>query len=284
VGEEICAVVLNFLTGGSMPADLNHTFVVLTPKVRKPVDMKELRPISLCNVSYKLISKVLANRLKKILPMIIDEHQSAFVPGRLITDNILLSSEVFHFMKNNQANKRGYMALKLDMSKAYDRVEWDFLRSVMTKMGFPSQWIERVMLCVSSVSYSFLVNGQPTNAILPQRGLRQGDPLSPYLFLLCTEGFGGLIKQALAKGELQGLAITRKSPMVSHLFFADDSLIFTRANSNMAASIKSIIQRYEHMSGQKINFDKSEISFSHGLGRNIRDNIRNFLGMNEVKT
>lgn len=117
VGEELCSMILTFLHGGNMPADLNHTFVVLIPKVRKPVDMKDLRPISLYNVSYKLISKVLANWLKSILPSIIDENQSAFVSGRLITDNILLSSENFDFMNHNQAKKRGYMALTLDMSK-----------------------------------------------------------------------------------------------------------------------------------------------------------------------
>lgn len=121
VGDGICNLALNFLNGGNMLTELNHTFVVLVPKVRKPHEMKDLRPISLCNVSYKIISKVLANRLKKFLPTIIDEHQSAFVPGRLITDNILLSSEVFHSMKHNQAKNYGYMALKLDMSKAYDR-------------------------------------------------------------------------------------------------------------------------------------------------------------------
>lgn len=99
--------------------------------------MKDLRPISLCNVSYKIISKVLANRLKSILPFIIDDSQSAFVPGWLITDNIILSSEIFHFMRQNKDTKRGYMALKLDMSKAFDKVEWDFLSAVMTKMGFP---------------------------------------------------------------------------------------------------------------------------------------------------
>lgn len=98
VGDEICSIVLAFLNDGHMPADLNHTFVVLIPKVRKPVEMKELRPISLCNVTYKLISKVLANRLKNILPTIINESQSAFVPGRLITDNVIVSSEIFHYI------------------------------------------------------------------------------------------------------------------------------------------------------------------------------------------
>lgn len=109
LGEELCSLVLGFLNGGNMPADLNHTFVALIPKVREPTDMKDLRPISLCNVSYKFISKVLANRLKKILPVIISDNQSAFVPGRLFTDNVLLSSEVFHFMKHNQAKKQGYI-------------------------------------------------------------------------------------------------------------------------------------------------------------------------------
>lgn len=106
-----------------MPDRLNETHVVLIPKVKKPKEMKNLRPISLCNISYKLISKVMANRLKVLLPDIIDDNQSAFVPRRLITDNVLLASEVFHFMKTSPARKRGYMALKLDMSKAYDRIE-----------------------------------------------------------------------------------------------------------------------------------------------------------------
>lgn len=283
VGEEISAVVLKFLNGVSMPEELNHTLVVLIPKVRKPVDMKDLRPISLCNVSYKLISKVLANHLKKILPSIIEENQSAFVSGRLINDNILLSSEVFHFMRHNPAKKRGYMALKLDMSKAYNRIEWDFLCVVMLKMGFPSSWVDRVMICISSVTYSFLINGQPTDPIIPKRRLRQGDPIFPYLFLLCAEGLGGLLNQAHMENRLHGISVCRGAPSITHLFFVDNSIIFARTNLGNAAAIKSILSSYEQLSGQKINGDKSAISFSKGLECGIRSSIYSLLEMEEVQ-
>lgn len=121
-------------------------------------------------------------------------------------------------MRNNQAKSRGSMALKLDMSKAYDRVEWDYLACVLITMGFPATWIDRVMICVTTVSYSFLVNGTVSDVIVPNRGLRQGDPLSPYLFLLCVVGLGALIKQAHQDNIIHGISIVRKAPLISHLF------------------------------------------------------------------
>lgn len=175
------------------------------------------------------------------------------------------------------------MALKLDMSKAYDRIEWDFLQLIMVKLGFLRQWVERVMLCVSTVSYSFLINGQPTEPIVPQRGLRQGDPISPYLFLLCAEGFGCLLREAHDAGRFHGISICRGAPSVSHLFFADDSLLFTRASLDDAEVIKAILHTYEGLSGQKINIEKCEISFSHGVMNSTRECIRLFLGMTEVQ-
>lgn len=190
---------------------------MLIPKKKDPANMKDLRPISLCNVSYKLISKVLANRLKKFLPSFIT--QSAFVPGRLITYNILVAFEVFHHMKRMNAKKRGNMAIKLDMSKAYDRIDWDYLQKIMMKMGFSDRWIDRIIKCVSTVTYSFLVNGKPTEIVTPHQGLRQGDPISPYLFLLCAEGLGAMLQQAQDLNLIHGIAVAQGAPPITHLFF-----------------------------------------------------------------
>jgi hypothetical protein len=127
MGEKIVEEVLNVLRGGELPEGWNDTYVVLIPKVKEPSRIKDLRPISLCNVLYKLVYKVLTNRLKIILLDIISDNQSAFVPGRLITDNILLAYETTHFMKSRRKKGESYVAVKADMSKDYDRVEWEFL-------------------------------------------------------------------------------------------------------------------------------------------------------------
>jgi hypothetical protein len=181
VGPQVIKEVLGVLNGGPIPAEWNDTWVTLIPKVKNPEAMKDLRPISLCNVVYKLISKVLANRLKSILNELIAPNQSAFVPGRLITDNILLAYEVTHFMKNKRSGADGVAALKLDMSKAYDRVEWSFLEEMMRRLGFHENWIALIMKCCSTVKYRFKLNGSLTDEVVPGRGLQQGDPISPYI-------------------------------------------------------------------------------------------------------
>lgn len=143
--------VLHFLNGGGMPNNWNDTTVVLIPKTHNLEKWKDLRPISLCNVVYKIASKVLTNRLKRILPDIISQNQSAFVPGRLITDNILIAYELTHFLQNKRWGTDGYAAVKLDMSKAYDRVEWLFVQKMMEKLGFLERWIDLITKCISSV-------------------------------------------------------------------------------------------------------------------------------------
>jgi len=177
VGDQVSKEVLTVLNGGDMPENWNDTVIALIPRVTNPEKVTDLRPISLCNVVYKLISKVLANRLKLVLPDIISPTQSAFVPGRLISDNILIAYELTHYMLNKRKGSAGYAAIKLDMSKAYDRVEWSFLSQMMQKLGFCSEWIQLMMKCVSTVKYQIKVNGALSNVFVPERGLRQGDPL-----------------------------------------------------------------------------------------------------------
>lgn len=155
-----------------MSVGWNDTVVVFIPEIPQPERIKDLRPISLCNAIYKIASKVLSNRLKIILPNIISLNQSTFVPGQLITDNVLLAYEFTHFMKNKRSGPEGYAAIKLDISKAYDRVEWDFLRRMMERMGFTAQWIQIIMRCISTVSYKIKINGDLTETITPERGLQ----------------------------------------------------------------------------------------------------------------
>ena len=162
---------------------------------------------------------MLANRLKKVLPHIISESQSAFQSDKAISDNILVAFETLHHMKMKKSGKMGYMALKLDMSKVYDRLEWVFLQMIMEKMGFHSTWIGWILECLKSVTYSILVNGEPKGHNIPTRGIRQGDPLSPYLFLLCSKGINELIEHALDRKHIKGVSLCRNGSKISHLLF-----------------------------------------------------------------
>ena len=143
--------VLSSLNSGRMPCRLNETYICLIPKVKSPQKITKFRLISLCNMVYKLISKILAKKLKRVLAAVIDESQSAFAPGRLITDNMLVAFETMHYIDQRKKGKEALIAIKLDMSKAYDRVEWVYLEAMMRKMGFHKRWISLIMMCVTTV-------------------------------------------------------------------------------------------------------------------------------------
>ena len=198
VGDDVIEVVLSVLSSGHMLHKMNYTHIVLIPKINGPKHVADLRPIRLANVVFRIVSKVLANQLKQILPNVISESQSAFVPNQLITDNTTVAFEILHKMRNKRRGKKGQIVIKLDISKAYDYVEWRFLRSIMLKLGIDEQGVRLAMEKVCTTSYSVLINGEPRGYITPSRGIRQGDPRSPYLFLLCAEGLSSLVCHVVA--------------------------------------------------------------------------------------
>lgn len=152
----------------------------------------------------------------------------------------------------------------------------------MRRMGFSEKWISLIMLCVTTVSYKIRVNGEFTRTIWPQRGLRQGDPLSPYLFIICAEAFSALMENAGRRGQLEGVRICPGAPRVSHLFFADDSLIFIKASVSGAAHLQQILSLYENASGQVINKDKTAVFFSKNTPPPIRAQMMAELGITQI--
>lgn len=278
IKETLVRDLSRILNNGAGLGEWNKTIISLIPKTKDPITMKDYRPISLCNVNYKIIARAITNRFRHVLAQIIDPSQSAFVPGRLITDNVLISYECMHWLRSTNSSI-GYAALKLDLSKAYDRIEWRYLEQLMRRMGFSDSWIHLILRCVTSVSYAFKINGSIVGNVRPSRGLRQGDPLSPYLFVLCAQGLSSLIHSQVRASALRGVRIARDDPMISHLFFADDSLIFFRATKQDCKELQACLSTYEKASGQLINYDKSAITFSSKTPRHSREFIRLRLNM-----
>lgn len=253
VGPEMVKEVQLFFQSGIMPRTINETHVRLIPKGTGAKKVADYRPIALCNVYYKLISKLISRRLHPLLQGLISEMQSAFVPRRAISDNVLITHEVLHYLKTSKAEKHCSMAIKTDMRKAYDRLEWSFIRLVLEKMNFHPMLIHWIMQCIITVTYTFIINGAARGFVKPERGIRQGDPLSPYLFILCSEVLSGLCANAQSKGLLKGVSIAAHCPSINHLLFEDDTMFFCKANRKTAESLKALLTTYEAVSGQLIN-------------------------------
>ena len=175
---EVLGFLKEFFEHNQFVKSLNATFLVLIPKGRTVEDLKDLRPISLVGSLYKILSKVLANRIKRVMGVIISQSQNAFVEGRQILDAVLIANEAVDSILRRKENG---ILCKLDIEKAYDHISWDFLLQIMERMGFGSKWISWIKWCISTASFSVLVNGSSTGFFMSSRGLRQGDPLHLWL-------------------------------------------------------------------------------------------------------
>ncbi|XP_074299645.1 uncharacterized protein LOC141630789 [Silene latifolia] len=281
IADSLCEMVIKALEGKGMPVGLNDTHLVLIPKVPSPETIYQFRPISLCNVVYKIICKTLANRIKKVLPHLISETQSGFVPGRQITDNIVVFQKVIHSMRKRKG-KQGFIAIKIDLEKAYDRLRWSFIRDTMKDMGFPGLLVDVVMECVTSTRMQVLWNGEPTKQFTPTRGVRQGDPLSSYLFVMCLEKLQQAIDLEVRNKNWRPIVVGRNGPSITNLFFADDMVLFGEANEEQALVMRYVLDNFCEASGEKISSAKSRVFFSSNTAEEIRSKVSTTLGFEET--
>jgi hypothetical protein len=209
--EDVIAAVRKFLDTGQMSAGVNETTIVLLPKKDDPEQLKDSRPISLCNVIYKVMSKCLVNRLRPLLQDLICPMKSAFISGRLITDNMLIAFECLHAMEQGNRFCKEFATLKLDLTKAYDRVHWGYLEDILLRLSFQRKWVQCIMACVTIMRYPVRFNNVALESFVPSRGLHQGDPLSPYLFLFVADGFSRLIQEQVWHRSIEEMHICRQA-------------------------------------------------------------------------
>lgn len=218
--DDICRMVKLAFQRCLLPEHINKTLIALVPKVDNPILMSNLRPISLCNTIYKIISKILVAWLRPIMSQTINPAQSSFVLGRQITDNILIVQEVLNLFRRSRGRK-AYMAWKIDLSKTYDRMGWKFIMDVLWEIGIRGRVYELIKQCITTVTYQVLVNGEKIEEFKPGCGLRQGDPLSLYLFVMGMEKLSQLISVCVDAGIWKAVKVSRNGHLTHRIQLAN---------------------------------------------------------------
>ncbi|XP_056688055.1 uncharacterized protein [Spinacia oleracea] len=273
--EDIYRAVQEFFATGRMLKQINNTTVTLIPKVQNATNIKDFRPIACCSVVYKLISKILTHRMQSVIGEVVNNAQAGFIPGRNIADNILLATELVKCYSRKHISPR--CMIKVDLKKAYDSLEWPFLKSMMQELGFSDLFIKWVMQCLSTVSYSILVNGFPTMPITAKKGLRQGDPMSPYLFALGMEYLSRSLAVATSEGRFNFHPRCKKLG-ISHMMFADDLLMFARADVPSVNSLFGAFLKFSAASGLSANLHKSDV-YTAGISADVETQIFDVIGI-----
>jgi len=256
IKKDFVRMIKNVFRNHKLGENTKSSHIGLIPKEVNPLSFDRFRPISLCNVSYKIVTKILANRLKKFLPLLISENQGGFAPSRQITDNVILIQEAIHSSLNR--GERG-MIIKLDMANAFDRVDYSFLTAVLKKFGLSNNFISIINGCISNPWTAPLINGRPSNYFRSSRGLRQGCPLSPFLYIIMAETLSIHLEHLRRQKEITGICIERGIKEINHSLFADDTLIIGGASSLMARRFKRVLDAFLTASGGKLNNIKCKI-------------------------
>lgn len=262
-------MVKNVFKNYKMGENTKSSHLALIPKDINPLSFDRFRPISLCNVSYKIVTKILANRLKKLLPLLISENQGGFVPKRQIRDNVILIQEAIHSSINRK--ERG-MIIKLDMANAFDSVDHHFLTAVLRKFGISNNFISIITGCISNPWTAPLINGHPSSYFRSTRGLRQGCPLSPFLYIIMAETLSIHLEKLRKQKEITGISIERGTKEINHSLFADDTLLIRGASSLIAKRFKKVLDAFLAALGGKLNNKKCKI-YTWNVSFQIRQRI-----------
>lgn len=276
IQSDVVDMVRGFFLGDYLHAGVSTTLITLLPKIDNPKALTDFRPISLCTFASKLISKILASRFAQILPQLINEQQYGFVKGRSIHESIALAQEMVSDL--DRRSEGGNIVFKYDMSKAYDRLEWRFLLRTMRSMGFSHIAQDLVYRSISNIRYRVSVNGFHSNEFGSSRGVRQGDPLSPLLFIMAQQILSYNLNNKQQRGELMPYRLGRSVVPISHLFYADDMLLFANGHSRSLQRLKRLMNNYEVSSGQQINLDKSAFYASKRIPRHRLSRIQHVTG------
>ncbi|KAJ9544401.1 hypothetical protein OSB04_024108 [Centaurea solstitialis] len=256
VGNDFYKALKDFEDNPSHIAASNASFIALVPKAKDPLRINENRPIHLMGCVSKVISKVLADRLKLVVGDIISPVQTAFVKGRQILDGPLIVNEIISWAKRL---KNKLFIFKVDFEKAFDNIRWNFLWEILDQMNFGRRWISWIKGIICTAKVSVLVNGSPTNQFGLEKGVRQGDPLSPYLFIIAMEGLVAALKEASDKNLLSGVVLPNQGPSISSLHYADDAIFLGKWNEANLRNLLKILKCFHLASGLKINWCKSTL-------------------------
>ena len=255
-----------------VPEYLNQTLVFLIPKQPDPETVSQYRPISLCNTIYKVVSKIIVLRLLPLLPSLISPMQTAFLERRRGTNNVIIAQELIYSLRKRKGTT-GYMVMKVDLEKAYDRLEWSSIKMVLEHFGFSESMIKLIMSFVSTTTTALLFNGSKLESFQPSRGIRQGDLMSPYLFLLCMEFLGAQITSMCEDRRWDKVRASRSGLSFSYVFFVDDLMLFAKANRKNCEAIIEVLDNFYNLVGQKVNLTKLKILFSTTVSCRTRRGI-----------